>query len=190
MLTGTLLLITHVKVLTMNKITLSLLISLLTFLSLTVQAERQLTIVTDQGGDSALTYYESLNMQDNSRPVTKIPAPIIRHIDETSSLPIVSAKLSPGKIEARVINANGLIRPFFMVGDDELSINWLKQRAPYLEKLQAVGLVVNVKDADSFNTLKSLVPSLTVLPVSGDDIATRLNLAHYPVLVTATAIEQ
>lgn len=159
-------------------------------ITITAQAEKQLTVIADQGGSSALAYYEPLNMQDNSRPVTKIPAPIIRHIDETSSLPIVSTKLSPGKVEARVINANGLIRPFFMVGDDDLSIEWLKQRATALQKLQAVGLVVNVKDDKSFKNLKQLVPSLTVLPVSGDDVAERLNLSHYPVLVTATAIEQ
>lgn len=154
------------------------------------QAENQLIVVSDQGGSSALPYYKTLNIQDNSRSLKKIPAVKIHPITAMDTLPIVSNKLSPGKVETKVINANGLIRPFFMIGDDDLSVTWLKQRAPALEKLQAVGLVVNVKSSSNFNNLQKLVPSLMILPTSGDDIADRLGLSHYPVLVTATAIEQ
>lgn len=163
---------------------------LISFVSVAAAANNELTVVDDLGGSSATHYYQALNIQDNSRPLKKIPAPIIKPITELSALPIVSKKLSPGKVEPRLINANGLIRPFFMVGDDELSIAWLTARASYLTELQAVGLVVNVKQASHFNQLKRLVPTILMLPTSGDDIADRLNLSHYPVLITATSIEQ
>ena len=171
----------------MYKIPLCILIG---FTNLVAIANNKLTIVANSGGSSALHYYQNLNIQDNSRPLKKIPTPVIKPMTEFSVLPIVSKKLSPGKVEPRLINANGLIRPFFMVGDDNLSIEWLTQRANYLTELQAVGLVVNVKHASTFNQLKRLVPNVLMLPTSGDDIADRLNLSHYPVLITATAIEQ
>jgi integrating conjugative element protein (TIGR03765 family) len=50
--------------------------------------------------------------------------------------------------------------------------------------------VVDVTDAGSLQHIQSLVPELTVMPVSGDDIAERLRLSHYPVLISATALEQ
>ncbi|UYZ83091.1 integrating conjugative element protein [Entomomonas sp. E2T0] len=152
--------------------------------------DKQLTVVVDRSNSSALKYYQSLNVQDNSKPIKKIPALNIKPVNEAAMLPIISDKLSPGKVEPRVINANGLIRPFFMIGDDDLSVAWLKERVVALEKLQAVGLVVNVKTNSSLNQLKKLAPNLMILPVSGDDIADRLALSHYPVLITATAIEQ
>lgn len=158
--------------------------------SLMANPDKQLTVIADHSSSSALKYYQSLNVQNNLRPVKKIPALNIKPITEAAMLPIVSDRLTPGKVEPRVINANGLIRPFFMIGDDDLSISWLKERVVALEKLQAVGLVVNVKTNSNLNQLKKLAPNLMILPVSGDDIADRLALSHYPVLITATAIEQ
>jgi integrating conjugative element protein (TIGR03765 family) len=38
--------------------------------------------------------------------------------------------------------------------------------------------------------LRRLAPGLTLAPASGDDFAQRLGLRHYPVLITATGIEQ
>lgn len=80
--------------------------------------------------------------------------------------------------------------PFFLVGDDDLSKSWLLQRQDALLQINAVGLVVNIETAESLQQLRALVPGLTLVPVSGDDIAQRLNLQHYPVLITATQIEQ
>lgn len=78
----------------------------------------------------------------------------------------------------------------FLIGDDDRSRQWLRERAAILGELKAVGLVVNVASADALATLRGLVPDLTLSPVSGDDLAERLGLHHYPVLVTATGIEQ
>ncbi|MBF3324750.1 integrating conjugative element protein, partial [Pseudomonas aeruginosa] len=54
----------------------------------------------------------------------------------------------------------------------------------------AVGLVVNVETVQGLARLRALVPGVALAPVAGDDLAERLALRHYPVLITATGIEQ
>ena len=53
-----------------------------------------------------------------------------------------------------------------------------------------IGLVVNVETVQGLARLRALVPGVPLAPVSGDDLAERLGLRHYPVLITATGIEQ
>lgn len=103
-------------------------------------------------------------------------------------LPVRSARLSPGDEPRRVIRAPGLT-PLFLVGDDDRSRAWLRQRQTALHDIQAVGLVVNVASAEALASLRHLAPGLMLSPVSGDDLAGRLGIRHYPVLITATGIE-
>ena len=103
-------------------------------------------------------------------------------------LPVRSELLTPGDEPRRSIHAPGL-RPIFLIGEDERSLKWLRQRQNALRDLQAVGLAVNVSSPESLAALRNLVPELTLLPVSADDLAQRLGLRHYPVLMTATGIE-
>jgi integrating conjugative element protein (TIGR03765 family) len=157
----------------------------------------KLVVVEDHGGASALPYYQHLNPQGSSQSTKASPAtaapqgPSITSAAaaEASMLPIRSDLLTPGKEPSRVIRAPGL-SPVFLIGEDQLSVTWLKQRAADLQAMQAVGLVVNVTDAKNLAALRALAPRITFAPVSGDDIAQRLDLHHYPVLITATGIEQ
>ena len=103
-------------------------------------------------------------------------------------LPVRSARLSPGDEPRRVIRAPGLT-PLFLVGDDDRSRAWLKQRRAELQALRAVGLVVNVATPEALVALRRLAPGLMLSPASGDDLAHRLGIKHYPVLITATGIE-
>ncbi|SFH38562.1 integrating conjugative element protein, PFL_4695 family [Pseudomonas sp. NFACC45] len=108
---------------------------------------------------------------------------------EDDLLPVRSKALSPGTVKRRLLNASGL-PAFFLIGDDALSRSWLRQRLPQLTRLKAAGLVVNVESNASLTHLRQLAPGLTLSPVSADDLAQRLQLQHYPVLVTASSIEQ
>ncbi|HBX55760.1 integrating conjugative element protein [Pseudomonas sp. UBA2684] len=151
-----------------------------------------LIVVEDRGGASALPYYEALNLQPRaevSAPRLEMPRPPAGVVNEASMLPVRSTRLSPGVVARRVIEAPGL-PPFFLVGDDQRSRAWLQQRAPRLRELGAVGLIVNVSSAESLARLRALVPELPLSPVAGDDLAERLGLRHYPVLITATGLEQ
>jgi integrating conjugative element protein (TIGR03765 family) len=163
----------------------------LAWLPVTVQADT-LIVVEDLGGVSALPYYEALNLQPRSSMVSpriEIPRPPAKVFNESDMLPVRSMRLSPGDVARRVIEAPGL-PPLFLVGDDERSRAWLRQRALRLHELDAVGLVVNVASAEALAALRALVPGLSLAPVPGDDLAERLGLRHYPALITATGIEQ
>ena len=107
--------------------------------------------------------------------------------DEALLLPIRSPSLRPGPVENRPVNLPG-ITALFLIGDDPRSHAWLQQRLPELQRLGAAGLVVNVESASALQTLRNRAPGLT--PVPGDDLAQRLGLNRYPVLITTTAIEQ
>jgi integrating conjugative element protein (TIGR03765 family) len=164
---------------------------------LAAQAAEPLIEVEDRGGKSALPYYEALNLQPRSATPTKpsfsLPAPKPltdpSKISEADMLPVRSTQLTPGTVARRVIEAPGL-QSFFLIGDDETSHAWLRRHAAALRERGAVGLVVNVATADALARLRSMAPSLQLAPVPGDDLAARLGLRHYPVLVTSTAIEQ
>src|SRR5690606_168419 len=157
-------------------------------------ADEPLIVVEDKGGVSALPYYRALNLQprtsqdaDTLAP-SQVSVPASRY-SEADMLPVRSTLLTPGVIERRVIRAPGM-RPLFLVGDDERSRAWLRQRMDVLHELGAVGLVVNVESLAALDELRLLAAGLTLSPVSADDLAQRLALRHYPVLITSTGIEQ
>lgn len=127
-----------------------------------------------------------LSLTVQAEPLVPPPA---APVTEAAMLPVLSERLSPGPVAARSLNIPGLL-PFFLVGDDPLSLAWLGQRLKALRDLGAVGLAVQVADAEALRRIRAAAPSLNIQPVSGDDLALRLRLQHYPVLITATAVEQ
>lgn len=178
---------THLTTLTVTG-----LLTLLAGMPLASHAGEPLIVVEDLGGTSALPYYEALNLQprsDVARPPIPTPQVPATPADEAAMLPVRSPQLTPGTVARRVIEAPGL-RPFAIVGDDEASQAWLRSHAASLRERGAVGLVVNVGTEQGLARLRALAPGVPLAPVAGDDLAARLGLRHYPVLVTATAIEQ
>ncbi len=122
---------------------------------------------------------------------TEPAAPVERPDPRTLNwvLPVHSARLTPGEVPRRVLDLPGLV-PLFLVGADATSLAWLAQHASTLKRLGANGLAVEVADAAALQRIQAVAPGLTIWPVSGDDIAERLELEHYPVLVTTTGLEQ
>ncbi|WP_458729661.1 integrating conjugative element protein [Pseudomonas brenneri] len=169
------------------------LLVLLTTLPLIAHAAEQLIVVEDRGGASALPYYEALNLQPRTNGAARPPIPTpqgpMTPADEASMLPVRSAKLTPGTVSRRVIEAPGL-RPFVVVGDDEISQAWLQRHAASLRERGAVGLVVNAETAQALARLRELAPGVPLAPVAADDLSDRLGLRHYPALITSTGIEQ
>lgn len=118
-------------------------------------------------------------------------APVERHDPRTLSwvLPVHSARLTPGDVPRRALDLPGIV-PLFLVGTDAASLAWLAQHAPALKRLGANGLAVEVADAAALQRIQSVAPGLSIWPVSGDDIAERLELERYPVLITPTGLVQ
>ncbi|CAI2038640.1 integrating conjugative element protein, PFL_4695 family [Serratia fonticola] len=151
--------------------------------SFTVQAD--LTVVADLGGQSTATYFEGINNQGNATASQAAPLSVI----PLTVLPVSTPELTPGKVEARALTLPGM-RPMFLIGDDDLSRRWLSLRRDVLGQLNAVGLVVNVASEEALKDLKKHADGLELLPVSGSDLAKRLKLSHYPVLLTEKGLEQ
>ncbi|MQT88084.1 integrating conjugative element protein [Pseudomonas nabeulensis] len=158
-----------------------------------LQAAEPLIVVEDRGGTSALPYYEALDLQPRNstatQPAIVIPNARTTPADEADMMPVRSAKLTPGVVARRVIEAPGL-QPFFLVGDDDISRTWLSRHATSLRERGAAGLVVNVETTQGLVRLRNLAPGVPLSAVAADDLAERLGLRHYPVLITSTGIEQ
>lgn len=105
------------------------------------------------------------------------------------TLPVHSTRLTPGAVSPRTLNLPGFT-PLFLVGQDPASLKWLAQHALRLQDLGASGLAVEVADAQALRRIQAAAQGLEIWPVSGDDIAERLDLQHYPVLITPTGLEQ
>ncbi|WP_082437936.1 integrating conjugative element protein [Pseudomonas sp. NBRC 111129] len=160
-------------------------IAILASVTLPTCADQQavLTVVEDLGGSSALSYYQDLDPEPMHAPA------VVTGVQAGGAFPVSTPELSPGLVQGRVINAAGL-QPMFIVGDDSTSQAWLKQKLSVLQGMQAVGLAVNVSNAARLQEIRRWAPGLKVMPVPASDIAGRLGLKHYPVLITATALQQ
>lgn len=154
-------------------------------------AQAELATVEGLHDDFAQPYrpVSGAQIKDSARPNGIIHADLSQLVDEAWILPVNSSQLTPGQITRRPLNMPGL-QPFFLVGDDSQSLAWLRQRAAGLREMGAAGLAVEVADTEALSRIRAAAPGITILPVNGNDIATRLQIKHYPVLVTATSLEQ
>ena len=155
-------------------------------------AERPaLEVLADHGGEPARPYFVAIGMADvpeeeGYAPDTRAPVAF----SEADMLPVTSERLSPGEVRFRPLELPSRMTPFFLVGDDALSLRWLEARGETLRDLNAVGLIVEVATPEGLERLRGAAPGLELRPTPGDDLAGRLGLAHYPVLVTSQGLEQ
>ena len=154
-------------------------------------AQPELTVAGDQPSDFTRPHFQGSRTPINNKtqPDRVMQADLSTFADEAWILPVRSSHLSPGQIASRTLNMPGL-QPFFLVGDDPRSRAWLHQRATELHEMGAAGLAVEVADTEALARIRAAAPDITILPVNGNDIATRLQIEHYPVLITATSLEQ
>lgn len=152
-----------------------------------------LEVIADVGGESALRFYEPIQPIVESEPQNESTIANSEMLPPTfhekDLLPIVSHLMKVGKVVPRKMNLPTM-HPMFLIGDDEVSEMWLRQRLAYLTEIGATGLVVNIKDYERLQQLRTIAKNMPLLPVSSDDLAQRLKLTHYPVLITQQSIEQ
>ncbi|WP_288878510.1 integrating conjugative element protein [uncultured Citrobacter sp.] len=123
--------------------------------------------------------------------VAAIAGPVVpmQALDEARLLPVITHNLHPGQQPRLALNLPGMT-PLFLIGDDPQSTEWLRQHQDVLKTLHATGLVVNVTTLARLNALRGIVPELTLLPVSADDMAKHLPITAYPVLITNKGLAQ
>ncbi|HDT3151164.1 TPA: integrating conjugative element protein [Morganella morganii subsp. morganii] len=144
-------------------------------------AEQELIVVADLGGQSTADYFAAINPPpepENEAPLLTLSTPGTLPV-----FPVRTPELSPGRQAARALDLPGM-PPVFIIGDDERSQRWLVSRRDRLRQNNAIGYVVNVATEAAWQELQALAGGLTLLPVSGSDLAVRLKISHYPVLIS------
>ncbi|AEG00423.1 PFL_4695 family integrating conjugative element protein [Methylomonas methanica] len=146
-----------------------------------------------------LSMAEPVVLYDSGR-TTRLPiqpqtlhlqTPVTANFDvQIDTLPIKTPSLSPGNVVSRRIDRLYLDRPVFLVGADPLSMHWLVLHQAQLKQLHAIGLAVNVETQAQLQQLRKTAGGLEIHPLAGDAMAAQLALQHYPVLITASRIEQ
>ncbi|CEE91359.1 putative exported protein [Xenorhabdus nematophila str. Anatoliense] len=149
----------------------------------------ELNVIADLGGKDASLFYESINAEQSDESLSSVQNSSPEMAGEAAMLPVKTPELTPGKVASRPLQLPG-IGALFLIGDDPASRQWLSQNAATLTKRYAVGLVVNVRDRAGLQALRALVPGLLLSPASGAELARRLQLQHYPVLITETQLSQ
>lgn len=156
----------------------------------TTTALANLNVIADIGGDDASPYFEGINRQSDAEAPPAMPqAPASADEVEVTVLPVTTPELTPGVVAARPLQLPG-IGSLFIVGDDDASRLWLQANAEQLKSRHAVGLVVNVSNLPALQALRELAPGVPMAPASGSELARRLQLSNYPVLITDTGLSQ
>jgi len=150
-----------------------------------------LTVIYDSGDTRPLAPYlevfETNGAEPARAPLPKPPA--LGAADLNHLLPIRSPGLTPGMVERRT-KSRPFTRPFFLIGSDPLSRDWLATHRDRLAEIGAVGMLVQADTVDDLRAIAELVNGLPILPAPASDIARALGLSHYPVLITRIGLEQ
>ncbi|NKB65226.1 MAG: integrating conjugative element protein [Gammaproteobacteria bacterium] len=165
----------------------------------------ELTVIYDSGQTRSLMPLLSPLMSaaeqtsESKQPAPERPSsqPLLGPADISNLLPIRSPGLYPGDIgdsqpNGQVIArlAQGNPRPFFWVGSDPFSVQWLKTHRETLKSLGAVGLLVQAETEADVRRVANAAQGLSITLGSGSDLAAALGIHHYPVLITRDGIRQ
>ncbi|MCC3701657.1 integrating conjugative element protein [Rouxiella badensis] len=108
---------------------------------------------------------------------------------EAAMLPVFTPEMTPGVVQTRQLDLKGF-GTMFMIGEDEFSREWLSQNSVELASLHAIGLVVNVTHLPSLQALRELAPDIQLVPVAASELSQRLQIRHYPVLISDRVMTQ
>lgn len=103
----------------------------------------------------------------------------------------LSTSMSPGSLDSLEFKEpKPTVRPFVVIGQDELSEKWLQFRYNDLMEMNATIFVVETSSFDYLKDLKSRFSPLKVAPANGDAIGESLNVRTYPFMVNQYGVWQ
>lgn len=157
-----------------------------------LSAWSEVTVIYDSGATRPLApYLEIIDHPETTiNPSTGARnRPGLGAAEVQALLPILSPGLSPGPVQARS-HDRPFSLPFFLIGSDDRSRQWLVEYRERLKEIGAVGMLVQAETKEDLRAIAQLAGGLPILPASAADIATALGISHYPVLITPQGIEQ
>jgi integrating conjugative element protein (TIGR03765 family) len=155
-----------------------------------LQVGAELAVLYDSGHTLPLAPLLEVLSADKRRAPRPAPGrPNLGAADLERLLPIDSLGLTPGPVKRRPLNRR-FARPFFLIGSDRFSRQWLARHRDRLLEIGAVGMLVQAETVHDLRVIAGLAEGLSILPASAADIAEALGLVHYPVLVSGQGMEQ
>ncbi len=150
-----------------------------------------LQVIYDSGDTQPIApFLDVFESTEETVPQTpSIQKPQLGAADLTSLLPIRSPDLTPGSVQPTT-HDRPYMRPFFLIGSDALSRQWLLQHRDRLKAIGAVGMLVQADTPDDLHSIAKLAAGLSIMPASASDIAKALKISNYPVLISTGGIEQ
>ncbi|MCE3045387.1 integrating conjugative element protein [Legionella sp. 16cNR16C] len=91
----------------------------------------------------------------------------------------VSSEATVGKVNRKPLKLTNFTQPVFIIGDDEVSRQWLQEHTEELEAAHALGFVTNVTESEQLQTLQQLTKA-SLLPANVDDLMALFQEDHYP----------
>lgn len=146
---------------------------------------KELEVITNVVGESTQRYVT--RFQDGEMP--KPDKSALPKADQYRGMgfPVKTEKLTLGNVEigeGETFNLEQMFRPLAIVGDDQVSRNWLQQYAEQLKSRKATVFVVNVESSSRFKQLEKLAPGVYFQAVNGDRFHTEYNVNHYPFYIS------
>lgn len=86
--------------------------------------------------------------------------------------------------------AQGNPHPFFLIGSDTVSLQWMAYHRDTLRSLGAVGMLVQADTEADVRRVAEVAQGLSITLGSGSDLAAALGIDRYPVLITPDGIRQ
>ncbi len=148
-------------------------LSLVSFFDVNAAKIQTTKIIYDGGGRTTQNYISKIAYTGgNVKPST------------FNTFPIVTKEMSVGPLgehEGRDAKFVAAARPLFIVGYDQVSVDWLRSNAQLLIERDAIGYVVNVENKIQMDYLSNLLGNkIMLLPMNMSEMSEQLNIQHYP----------
>lgn len=87
--------------------------------------------------------------------------------------------LTLGAVETQAVNLPKQVSAFYLIGDDEVSVAWLKAHLIFLQAHHAVGFITQIDSQDRLAELEEAL-GVALYPVSLTGLEKHLPVKHYP----------
>lgn len=146
---------------------------------------KQLTVITNVVGESTEKYVKRYQEGEMPKPDLKDMPKADQY--RGMGFPVRTEKLSVGNVkvgEGSKFNLEHIYRPIAIVGDDEISREWLTRYSEQLKSRKATVFVVNVESSERFKQLEQLAPDVYFQAVNGDRFHSEYRVSHYPFYIS------
>lgn len=152
-------------------------ICLISFLLIAQDAVGSLIVIKDSGNTTPIGIYLS-SLHTKRKNTHKVK----EHIQVNQILYPTKSELTPGKVKTHHLAFKKMPISIFVVGDDKLSVEWLKKNSGYIKRIHATGLITNVKSQQRVTKIEKAT-GVILIPASMVGMSSLTGTNHYPFLI-------